>query len=328
MGQVTDSDNMEKLYDRTDAKIKDPVVDVILSTYQHEDYIRHALDSVLSQKTSYPFRIIAGDDCSPDRTGDIILEYQKKHPDMITSVIWRKNSFSMGLRNAYELIKMSNARYIATIEGDDYWTDDRKLEKQVSFLENNPEYSACVHNVKCVDEEETFFHKDYNVYPFRPEHIYTQRDALGLKLVSQLSSFLFKNFYLDWNEEDWSMYENCRAHGDIIRTVYLGMTGRIFFMDDFMSGYRREHKGVSYSGSNSAEKKLWLQYFDKQEVYYYVYNRFGVPADIMNAWNDTWLKCKINLALKPNPENLGNMLKMIRSRIELKRFERIHGDGK
>ena len=124
------------------------------------------------------------------------------------------------------------------------------------------------------------------------------------------------------------MYENCRAHGDIIRTVYLGMTGKIFFMDDFMSGYRREHKGVSYSCSNSAERKLWLQYFDKQEVYYYVYNRFGVHADIMNAWNDTWLRCKINMVLKPNPENLGNMLKMIRSRIELKRFERIHGDGK
>ncbi|MBR5376693.1 MAG: glycosyltransferase [Lachnospiraceae bacterium] len=229
---------MEKLFDRIDAKIENPVIDVILSAYQHEDYLRQTLDSILSQKTRYPFRIIAGDDCSPDGTGDIILEYQRAHPDVITSVIWKKNSFSMGMRNAYELVKMSDAKYLATVEGDDYWTDNRKLEKQVDFLEDNPDYSACMHNVRSVDEDGAFFHRGYEAYPYRPEYVYTEKDALGLRLASHTSSLVFRNFYLDWDGDDWAMYEKCRAHGDILRTVHLGMTGKILFMEDYMSCYR------------------------------------------------------------------------------------------
>ena len=126
------------------------MVSVLCTAYNHEAYIRDALESFLAQKTDFPFEIIVNDDASPDGTAAIIREYESKYPDIIRAFYQEKNLYSQNI-DAYHhfLYRESRGRYIAICEGDDFWSDPEKLQRQVHFMEAHPEYSACVHNTVC-----------------------------------------------------------------------------------------------------------------------------------------------------------------------------------
>lgn len=122
------------------------MVSVWMVTYNHARYIARAIESVLMQRTSFDYRLVIGDDCSTDGTTDIVKRYQATHPGAITAVCQTKNVGAM--RNAYEsALPLCTGRYIACLEGDDYWTDPDKLQQQVDFLEANPDYALCFHRV-------------------------------------------------------------------------------------------------------------------------------------------------------------------------------------
>ena len=123
------------------------MVSVFCTAYNHKPYIAQALDSFISQKTSFPFEVIVTDDASNDGTTEIISEYAEKYPDIIRFFHQDTNRFSKGI-NLYEEVMYPNARgkYVAYCEGDDYWCDENKLQQQVEFLDAHPDYSACVHN--------------------------------------------------------------------------------------------------------------------------------------------------------------------------------------
>ena len=107
-------------------------------TYNHEKYISQAIESVLMQKTNFPFQLIIGEDCSTDGTRDIVKKYAEAYPDKIKTIL---NPHNIGpLRNAEQVFKACTGKYIAMLEGDDYWTDPYKLQKQVDFLEANPDH--------------------------------------------------------------------------------------------------------------------------------------------------------------------------------------------
>lgn len=114
-----------------------PVVSVCTITYNHEKYISEALNSFLMQETDFPFEIIIDDDCSPDNTIEIIMKYQKKFPNIIKANLRQKNIGA--IQNFFSNIQRGNGKYIALCEGDDYWTDPLKLQKQVEFLDGNDE---------------------------------------------------------------------------------------------------------------------------------------------------------------------------------------------
>jgi|TARA_B110000879_G_scaffold211061_1_gene302659 glycosyltransferase involved in cell wall biosynthesis len=121
-------------------------------TYNHEAFIREALDSVLCQNVDFTYEIVIGEDCSPDNTRAIIKEYEALHPDLIKPIYHEKNVGAS--RNAYEFtLPKCQGKYIAVLEGDDYWTDPNKLQKQVDFLEENPNFSACGHQAEVIYED-------------------------------------------------------------------------------------------------------------------------------------------------------------------------------
>lgn len=118
---------------------------VCMITYNHEHFIRQAIEGVLMQQTSFPIELVIGEDCSTDRTREICIEYQQKHPDKIRLLLNEKN---LGMNpNFMATLKACTGKYIALCEGDDYWTDPLKLQKQVEFLEANKEYVICAHDV-------------------------------------------------------------------------------------------------------------------------------------------------------------------------------------
>lgn len=116
---------------------KSPLVSARIITYNHEPYIARAIEGVLMQETDFPIELVIGEDCSTDRTRDIVFEYQKKYPEIIRVVTSEHNvgSYQNGLRTT----NACRGKYIAYCEGDDYWTDPLKLQKQVDFLEANPD---------------------------------------------------------------------------------------------------------------------------------------------------------------------------------------------
>jgi len=118
-----------------------PMVSIVTIAYNVSKYIVEAIESVLNQKTNYTVELVIGEDCSTDNTRDIVLEYQKRYPNVIRAVLHEKN---LGLTpNCVATHNACKGKYIALLDGDDYWTDDNKLQQQISFLEQNPNYSGC-----------------------------------------------------------------------------------------------------------------------------------------------------------------------------------------
>ncbi|MGN1340563.1 MAG: glycosyltransferase family 2 protein, partial [Oscillospiraceae bacterium] len=136
---------------RTDNPAEDILVSVVLVCYNQEKYIAQALDSVLMQKTDFPFEIIVGDDASGDTTPDIVMQRCEQYPDRIRFI--RRETNIGATRNAYELMLLCRGRYIAYLEGDDYWTDEYKLQKQADFLIGHPDYLGCTSRFHVVDSE-------------------------------------------------------------------------------------------------------------------------------------------------------------------------------
>ena len=130
----------------------DPVVSIYVATYNHEKYIVQALDSIRTQKTKYSYEVLVGEDVSTDNTRTILKEYEKSYPGFMTVYYRDHNMYREDPNNAKDLKMRCKGKYIIALEGDDYWIDPFKLEKQVDFLENHEEYLAVAHRCVVVDE--------------------------------------------------------------------------------------------------------------------------------------------------------------------------------
>lgn len=118
-----------------------PLVSIICTAYNHEAYIKDALEGFIMQKTSFPFEIIVHDDASTDRTAEIIRLYEARHPELFANIYQTENQYSKGKGDVGRIVfGAARGKYIALCEGDDYWTDPLKLQKQVDFLEVNREH--------------------------------------------------------------------------------------------------------------------------------------------------------------------------------------------
>lgn len=125
-----------------------PLVSVLCLVYNQAAYVKDCINGFLQQKTNFPIEVIINDDCSSDGTTDIVKEYAEKYPEIIKAVFHDKNQYSQGINVIYNCFNIAQGKYLAFCEGDDYWTDPYKLQKQVDFLENNEEYGLVHTNFK------------------------------------------------------------------------------------------------------------------------------------------------------------------------------------
>lgn len=129
----------------------EPIASISCVTYNQKNFIGQAIESFLAQKTTFPFEIIIGEDCSTDGTREIVYNYRDKYPDIIRIVTSEKNVGP--LINGYRVKKQCRGKYIAICDGDDYWIDPLKLQKQVDFLEANPDYIMIYTDIENIDED-------------------------------------------------------------------------------------------------------------------------------------------------------------------------------
>ena len=211
-------------------------VSVIVLTYNHEKYIRQALDSILMQKVDFRYEILVGDDASTDGTAEILREYQHKYGDIFRLFLHPRNVGAT--RNSYELLTSAKGEYLATCEGDDYWMDTGKLEVQVNFLEKNPEYSGTAHRFLIVDEQGTP-RKKQTVTWIKFKERFTIRDFEGIYLPGQPSTFVRKNIFRDSSKDFSNIYKFHPMIADRTLLLIFLSVGDFYTFDLKMSCYRQ-----------------------------------------------------------------------------------------
>jgi len=173
---------------------KEPLVSICCLTFNHAKFVRQCIDGFLMQETTFPIEILVHDDASTDGTEEILREYETRYPDFFFPLYEKENKYSNGYRGRMDIVfnySRARGKYIASCEGDDYWTDPLKLQKQVDFMESHPEYSICFH---------------------RCQHLYEKTGKMG----KDNCGFLFKNgqegvdvtidmFFKDWITQPLTM---------------------------------------------------------------------------------------------------------------------------
>ncbi|MEI6265406.1 MAG: glycosyltransferase [Sphingobacteriia bacterium] len=217
----------------------EPLVDVNIAVYNQAKFLNQTLDSVLAQITTFPFRLLVGDDCSNDGSIDIIKEYQSRFPDKVIGIFQPKN---LGLKsfvtNGKLLLKSSTAKYIALLDGDDYWIDPYKLQKQVDFLEKNLEYSVVYHRVFYTNENNDLFEPE-SLNKSIEAKTYTIEDLANGNII-HTPSVIFRN-NLKSIIPEW--YSRVTA-GDYVLHMLNSSEGKIYYFPEIMAVYRRHVGGV------------------------------------------------------------------------------------
>lgn len=211
----------------------DIMVSVIMLTYNHEAYIKKALESVINQEVDFNYEILIGDDASSDKTPEILQIYKDYFPDKIKLILRSENVGCTA--NLADLYKRASGRYLAHLEGDDYWTDSKKLQHQFDCLENNPQFSAVTHRFIIVDEKDEIINKKLSWVTDKP--VYTARDFDGLSLPGQTATLFQRNIFLN-DLKSLEIFYADRNVADRISILLLLRHGNITCLDRTMSAYR------------------------------------------------------------------------------------------
>ena len=218
-----------------------PMVSVWMITYNHEPFIVQALESILSQKTTFDIEIVIGEDCSTDLTRAIVKEYAEKFPHKIKLLLHPQ---TIGVTpNFAATFQKCRGKYVALLEGDDYWTDPYKLEKQVEFLEASPEFVTCFHWVDILYEDSGEIRRVEKGPPGPPviKPYYTLDDILHHNIFIPTCSTMVRNkvftTFPEWFGES--------ILGDFMFHILQAQHGNIGFLDERMAVHRMHRGGVS-----------------------------------------------------------------------------------
>lgn len=215
-----------------------PLVSISCTTYNHAPFIRQCLDGFVIQKTLFPFEILIHDDASTDGTQDIIAEYEKKYPDIIKPIYQQDNQYSKGIPIGVTFnFPRAHGKYIAMCEGDDYWTDPLKLQKQVDFLESHPDYVMCSHRFNKYWHEKGVLEEDSDK-DFKGAD-YDLQNLIGGKWLTQTLTVMYRRSALD--------LKRCESYGmslDMILFYELLRHGKGYCFPEVMGVYRYHRGGV------------------------------------------------------------------------------------
>lgn len=223
--------------------IEKPLASIIVLAYNQEKYIIQTLEGLLMQRTSFPYEIIVHDDASTDETSNIIRRYASQYPDIIKPFYQQENKYSLyGINFQFEYVfSKAIGKYVAMCAGDDYWIDPLKLQKQVDFLEKNPDYGL-VHTRAVIYKEE--------VNRFEGSHGYEVNDFESLLTENSIATLtvclrnsLLKRYLkevnpkarIEWTAEDFPMW------------LWFMLNSKIKYLDDITCVYRKHEKSISHN---------------------------------------------------------------------------------
>lgn len=233
-----------------------PLVSICCITYNHAPYIRSALDGFLMQQTDFTYEILIHDDASTDGTALIIREYAARYPHIIKPILRQENQYQRGISNI-SIFNFPRAagRYIAMCEGDDYWTDPGKLQKQVEYLKSHPDCSLCFHSSKIISVDGS--RTEGLMRPYRESKRVEPEEIVDKTSGYPTASLVFPAWIV---KELPGYYLDCPV-GDIPMQLMMAQAGYAYYMDEPMCVYR---VGVSSSWTSLMKRG---DYENKQKRY-------------------------------------------------------------
>jgi len=266
-----------------------PKLSIIVPTFNHSKFIVQMLEGVFMQKTDFDFEIVIGDDASTDDNAKIIKEYAKEYPSIFRVFLHSKNLGPAkprelaGKNNVAFLFDQSKGEYIALCEGDDYWTDPLKLQKQVNFLNQNPEYSLCHHQLLVIYEDNS------------QAHLFNSENQADTSKINDLladnswilgtASTVFRNVFTQGMPDWWWK----TASGDLGIFIEVARHGKIKYLPETMGAYRKHRGGMS--NIHTPQNRFFLQ--NRMEMFQHLKKCLGL--EYQEILNNTIQKYKNDL---------------------------------
>lgn len=238
---------------------KEMMVSIICNAYNHEPFIRDALEGFVTQKTDFPFEVLIHDDASTDHTADIIREYEKKYPDIIRPIYQTENQYSQhkSIGRIFQFPRVKG-KYVALCEGDDYWIDPEKLQKQVDLLEKHADVDICAHASKTIDANTGEYLRS-NKKADKVKIISTEEVISGGGGFVATASLVYRSSLLNDIPEFRKMIGI-----DYTTQVHGALRGGMLYLPDIMSVYRAN---VSNSATQGLKQNLKRKIALKDKVY-------------------------------------------------------------
>ncbi len=294
-------------------------VSVICLVYNHSSYLRQCLNGIINQKTNFNIEVIVNDDASVDNSKEIIKEFYKKYPNIITPIFHKENEWGKGVDIIRSALKYVSGKYVAICDGDDYWSDEYKLQTQFDFMEGHKDCSLCAHKMLTIDAlsgEKLYYIPSNRI---EKKEIYTAKDFLQNGYFIQTTSYFVKNdiakayisntpkFCITCPAQDTALILYCIAHGNI------------GYIDKAMGVYRYAVKNSwSYQlKENKAKNKIFYERLisSYEEFNEYTGNKYS--SQIQHAINYMAVigECRNDLLVKGD----------LRRRKKYKRKEKLKG---
>lgn len=233
------------------------LVSICCTAYNQEKYIEDALKGFLMQETNFAFEILISDDCSTDKTTQIIQDYKNRYPRIIKPLIQKENQYSKGALPIRDLIlPYVSGKYIALCEGDDYWTDSTKIQQQVDFLEQNPEFMGCGHNTRFLVNGELTDRLFVNSDSKKDSYIFD--DFIDFAYLHTTSLvFRYDSKHKDQIDEYLAKYSSVKRN-DVYMLLVFSKFGSIKYIDRIMSVYRMNDGGIWSGADEQAQLIMFL----------------------------------------------------------------------
>jgi glycosyltransferase involved in cell wall biosynthesis len=247
-----------------------PLVTIKCTAYNHELFLRKCLDGFVMQKTNFKFEAIVHDDASTDGTANIIREYAEKYPSIIKPIYETENQFTKG-KLAKIMDDAITGKYAAICEGDDYWTDPHKLQRQVDFLEAHPDYSAVSENgmvLNTITDTQYLFSEE-SEHDVNIEELIIKRRFPTASVMYRVAS-------------SQGIFNTCHCLYDTMRWCYLTSKGKFRYLTNVSSVYRRGNQGVV----EGTDKYLWAQTIEKRNLE--LIRVFGDYYNIEISYQEIW----------------------------------------
>ncbi len=297
-----------------------PKVSVAIITYNHEAYIRQAVESVLRQVTDFAVQVVIGEDCSTDATKEILLELDRAYPGRLELLF---NDVNLGMsENAFRVRQRCTGEYLALLDGDNYWTATDKLQRQVDFLDSHPEYIGAAHQVAVVDRN-----GDPYRGPYYGKHKdgarFSLKDAEAGYLPGQIGTWLFRNIFKQMRPDQLAAYRACHSVGDSKLALLLALYGDIYIDRRQMSAFRLVLDGDSFS-AHSYRHNLSLDYLDWIEAREQLAaTAFGRQVDYRPMRYDIFCHSVILLVKRFNRQNW-QIYRTVSRRLKNLRFKHLY----
>lgn len=264
---------------------EEPLVSVLCLVYNHEQFLRKALESFVRQEVDFPFEVVVHDDASTDGSADIIREYERNYPDIIKPIYQKVNQHSLKRGRVTRIVhEAARGKYISQCEGDDYWTDFHKLKKQVDFLEAHPDYSMCVGGYI---KRDIYTGKDRTII----------RSPLGIESDGQGFTFTLDTMKNGWLTKTLTAtYRNYTSLIDVVTSYKYGRDinlfyhilreGKGYYFQHVMGVYHVHEGGVNSMKAGEVNSKAFYHvYKELYEVNKDEFSRYKYVRGTFNWFN-------------------------------------------